>query len=113
MQTHPIPETQWRDFFNAFSKDHVGWPVTIEVLDRRAGAHKVASDLPLEGIYVSGKDISAIEVGAGGAPERYVHHVIPLPHRVWELIEDDGAADIQIEPKEGPTTLLHVMNPAH
>jgi hypothetical protein len=113
MQTQAIPETRWREFFNSFSREHVGWPVTIEVLDRRAGAHNVATSLPLEGIYVSGQYMSAIEVGAGGDPGRYVHHVIPLPLRVWEMIEPDGGADIEIEPKEGPTTLLHVDNPVH
>ena len=47
MQTQTIPEDQWLEYFDQFSRDHVGRPVSIEVLDAQTGPQYIAQDLPL------------------------------------------------------------------
>lgn len=35
MDTPVIPQTEWREFLEAFSHRHAGWLVTIEIHDRK------------------------------------------------------------------------------
>jgi hypothetical protein len=115
MQTYTIPEDQWMEFFDAFSRDHVGWRVSIEVLDREAGPEHVAEDLPLQGISFDTKGTrpSAIQISAGDFPDAHVRHVVDLPLHIRRAEEPSGDVDVQIEPATGPVTLLHLRNPVH
>jgi uncharacterized protein DUF5335 len=115
MQTRTIPDDQWIEYFDRFSRDHIGCAVTIEVLDREAGPQHVALDLPLEGISFDTKGTrpSSIEISAGDRPDRHVSHVIDMPLNIREATEPNGDIDVQIEPARGPVTLLHVRGVAH
>ena len=110
MQTRTIPDEQWIEYFDRFSREHVGCAVSIEVLDREAGPQHIAQDLPLEGISFDTKGTrpSSIEISAGDRPDRHVSHVIDMPLNIRELESDGGDIDVQIEPATGPITLLHV-----
>lgn len=116
MQSHTIPEDQWIQFFDDFSKSHVGWPVTIEVLSEDAGPERLAGDLPFQGISFDtrGTRASALHVTAGDRTDANVDHVIDLPLRI-HIIGDEPQShriDVQIEPANGPTTLLHIQRPS-
>ena len=50
MDTRTIPEELWVEFADRFSRDYAGWLATVEVLDGRVGAQRVADGLPLQGI---------------------------------------------------------------
>ena len=115
METQTIPEDQWIDFFDRFSREHAGWRTTIEVLDERAGPQNIAADLPLEGISfdTKGSRPCSVEVGAGDRPDRHVSHQIDMPLHIRRACEADGSIDIQIEPARGSVTLLHLHSPAH
>ena len=41
MDTRTIPEGEWTAFFDDFSRSHLGWLATIEVLDRWVGPMKL------------------------------------------------------------------------
>jgi hypothetical protein len=113
METRDIPEDQWIEFFDQFSRDHAGWPATIEVLDPQSGPQNVAANLPLEGISFDqkGTRACAVQISVGDAPNRHVNHVIDLPLHIRAAHENDGSLDVQIEPAQGPTTLLHLRGP--
>jgi hypothetical protein len=114
MQTQTISEDQWVSFIDGFSRDHLGWPVTIEVLDQKAGPQNVAENLPLQGISFDCKGTrpSSIEINAGApAGDAQVNHVVDLPLHIRQAQESNGNIDIQIEPADGPVTLLHVHSP--
>ena len=115
MQTRTIPEDQWIEYFDCFSRDHAGCAVTIEVLDREAGPQHIAQDLPLQGISFDTKGTrpTSIEIAAGDRPDRHVSHLIDMPLHIREAQEDNGSVDVQIEPATGPVTLLHVHAPRH
>ena len=115
MQTRTIPEDQWIEYFDRFSRDHVGCAMTIEVLDKELGPQHLAVDLPLAGISfdTSGTRPSSIEISAGDRPDRHVSHLIDLPLRIREAEQSNGDVDLQIEPATGPVTLLHVRGPMH
>lgn len=113
MDTRSIPEEHWLEHFDRFSRDHVGCPVTIEVLDRSAGPQRIAIELPLEGISFDTKGTRpcSIEISVGDRPDRHVSHVIEMPLHIREAEEANGDIDVQIEPATGPVTLVHVRVP--
>jgi hypothetical protein len=115
MQTRPIPEDQWLEYIDRFSRDHVGCAVTIEVLDMEMGPQHLAVDLPLEGISFDTKGTrpSSIEISAGDRPDRHISHLIDMPLHIREAEEPNGNVAVQIEPARGPVTLLHVRGPLH
>jgi hypothetical protein len=119
METRTIPESQWIEFFDQFSRDHAGWRATIDVLDPQTGPQHVAADLPLQGFSFEreGTRPCSVEVSAGDRPTGQVTHVVDMPLHIREAHPDgggDGAdVDIQIEPARGPMTLIHLRSPAH
>jgi hypothetical protein len=115
METRTIPEEQWIEFFDRFSKDHAGWPATIEVLEGQSGPQNLARQLPLQGISFDTKGTRpcSIEVSAGDLANQNVRHVVDLPLHIRQAEEPDGSIDIQIEPARGPVTLIHLRGPVH
>jgi hypothetical protein len=113
METRTIPETEWINFADRFSRDHTGWLATVQVLDRHAGAQLVAKDLPLQGISFDTKGTRpcSVEVSVGDTPSDHVRHVIDMPLHIREADEPDGSIDLQIEPADGSQTLIHLRGP--
>ena len=115
MQTQVVHEDQWIRFFDRFSREHLGWITSIEVLEDTSGPQRVAENLPLQGISfdTKGSRASTIEISVGDDPQRHVSHVIDLPLNIRRLDETDGQIDLQIEPATGPITLIHLRGPVH
>jgi Family of unknown function (DUF5335) len=113
METRTISEDQWIEFFQQFSRDHAGWPATIEVLDRDSGPQHLAESLPFQGISFDTKGTRpcSVQISAGDRPERHVNHVVDMPLYIREANEPDGSVDIQFDPATGPTTLVHLRAP--
>ena len=110
-----IPDDQWICFFDQFSRDHVGWPVTIELLSREIGPQRIAKELPLQGISFDpcGSRPCTVQVGAGDRPDANLSHTIDLPlHLRLAESEAGDAGTIEIEPARGPHTLIHFHRPA-
>lgn len=110
MRTQTISAENWLDYFDTFSREHVGWPASIEVLDETAGPQNVAHNLPLQGISFDTKGTrpSSLEISVGQSSERHVSHVVDLPLRIYQASRSDGSIDLEIEPAQGPKTLVHV-----
>lgn len=115
MDTYTIPENEWVEFANRFSRDHAGWLATVQVLDGRSGAQLVADGLPLQGISFDTKGTRpcSIEVSVGETPDAHVRHVVDMPLHIREADEPDGSVDVQIEPADGPQTLIHLRAPTN
>ena len=115
METQTISSEKWVQFFDQFSRDHLGWPVTIEILDPQTGPQNLAMHLPLEGISfdTQGTRPSSISIDVGDDPERHMSHTIDLPLHIREMEDTDGYIELQIEPAQGPVTLLHLREPMH
>lgn len=107
METRVIPEDQWVQFANAFSRDHAGQAVRIEVMEEEAGRRSLAQGLPLQGLSfdLRGTRPASIEVSAGERPEEHVRHVIDMPMFIRVLQGDRGEdVSVEIEPARGPRT---------
>jgi hypothetical protein len=110
MKTYQVSEEQWIDFFNNFSRNHVGWPVTIEVLSPEAGPQRLASELPLQGVSFdsAGSRPSSITMGAGDGPSANISHTVDMPLHIRVAEDETGdSGTIEIEPARGAPTLLH------
>jgi hypothetical protein len=112
MQSYEVPEDQWLEFFDRFSREHTGWPVTLEVLSGDLGPQRLAHDLPLQGISFDAKGTRAcaLEVGAGDKPGENYSHRVDLPLHI-RVADDPNGGTIQIEPAQGPQTLVHFRRP--
>ena len=110
METQTIPADEWIGFFQAFSRDHAGEAVSIEVLDPESGPQNLAQDLPLEGISFDTKGTrpTSVEISAGDRPDRHITHVVDMPLHIRQASQPGGPIDIEIEPARGPVTLIHV-----
>jgi len=114
MKTLTIPENDWIEFADRFSRDHLGWLATVQVLDG-SGVLLLAKDLPLQGISfdTKGSRPCSIAVSVGDSPTDHVRHVVDLPLHLREADEPDGSIDLQIEPADGSQTLIHLRGPVH
>ncbi|MGE5609264.1 MAG: DUF5335 family protein [Bacillota bacterium] len=107
MEVRVVPEDQWVQFANAFSRDHVGQAVTIEVVEAEAGRRAIAQGLPLQGVSfdLRGTRPASVEVSAGERPDQHVRHVIDMPMFIRVTKGDQGEdTRLEIEPARGPRT---------
>jgi hypothetical protein len=112
--TREIERKEWPDFFDAFSRRHEGWLVTLEVLDEELGAQIEVENKALKGIVVERKgDPKVIDIFVWNQPDEDSCHIIDRPTRVWVEETGEGAdAAIEIESEDHATTLLTLRTPA-
>ncbi|HEX4055110.1 MAG TPA: DUF5335 family protein [Tepidisphaeraceae bacterium] len=116
METCNIPEDQWTKFFDHLNHDQAGWSATIRVLHGQYGPQNIAMGLPCQGISLDTKGTrpSSVQVSAGNRAGNHVNDVVDLPFHIRQTEELDGSIDVQIEPANGPVTLIHLHDgPVH
>jgi Family of unknown function (DUF5335) len=113
METCTIPEDQWTEFFYQMNHEFVGRTATIQVLHGLYGPQNIAMDLPFGGISFDTKSArsSNVQISAGDEPGQHINHVIDLPLYIRQTTEPNGSIDVQIEPANGPITLIHLQGP--
>ncbi len=110
MPTHEIPRSQWREFFDSFSRDHEGWTTSIEVTGTDVPGDQIEADeLPLEGISADtkGSEPDAIEITVGRDPADQVTHIVHDASRVrFEQMEAGMHEGLEIGSATGERTIL-------
>ena len=104
MPTQEISRDEWARFFEAFSRRHQGWLVTVEMLGLDIGDQVQVRNLPLEGITVETNESDADEITiiAGNRPDARISHTICAPLRVWVKQNEQGADEaLEIETPAG------------
>jgi hypothetical protein len=102
--TRRIPRSEWKAFFEGFSRRHTGWLATLRILNPRLGAQVQARELPLEGIEA---DRESISIHMGERPERHIAHPVEEPVQAWVEVETNGAERaLEIESATGTKTIL-------
>src|SRR5689334_1858480 len=114
MQTREIPQDEWTEFFDSFSRKHEGWLVNVEVLGSDIGAQIEEQQLAFEGITgeCDGTRGNTISIMIGAEPDDHITHKVSTPTCVSLEQTDEGAdAALQIKSVDGTTTLLRFRNP--
>ena len=106
--TREIPQSEWRSYFDDFSRDLGELTATVEVAGKDVGAQVEAERPLLTGItYDDGDDIVVIGLDApGGLPEdleRIVYH----PQKIY-VAEEGNVTIFDIEDAEQVQTLLRL-----
>jgi Family of unknown function (DUF5335) len=114
MTTREIPKEEWTGFFDAFSRRHEGWLVTIEILDRALGAQVEAEARPLRGISADrGGGDADVEIMTGDGADDSLAHIVSHPTRIQiEETEEGGEAAIAIESRGEGTTIVRFRSAA-
>jgi hypothetical protein len=114
MPMRDVPRDEWAEYLDGFSRQHEGWPVTVEVLGAEVGAQVEAHELPLQGVTAElkggGEDAITVIVG-GGVVERVTHTVARPAHVRVEQSESGADLTLQLESSDGVATLVRVRPP--
>ena len=108
MRTKEILRSDWREFFNGFSRQHQGWLVTLEILGTEIGAQIEERELAFEGIVADCNEVRGDEIAImiGARPDDHITHSISRPTYV-SLEQTDEGADVALAIKaENETTTL-------
>jgi hypothetical protein len=111
--TREIPRSDWREFFDGFSRRHGGWLVTVEILDRKLGAQVEVEERPLRGISADrGGADPDVEIMTGTGPDDSFTHIVSHPTRVQ--VEELGGAEaaLEIASRDEGTTLVRFRSAA-
>jgi hypothetical protein len=109
MKTKEIAKNEWPKFFDAFSRQHEGGLVNLEIFGSEIGAQVEERQLTLEGITdeTNGTDGNTIMIMIGAKPDDHITHSIARPTQVNLEQTDEGAdAALAIKGEDGTTALL-------
>src|ERR1043166_8178568 len=107
MISKEVRRSDWREFFDRFSKQHEGWLATLEVLVDGDDAQAEAVGLPFEGISLNAKDKpESLVINFGRTAVDHVSHTIERPDHIWLTQTAEGADDsLEIDHDEQKTFL--------
>jgi hypothetical protein len=105
---HEIPPEQWKHVLDAFSKQHQGWIVTLEVVGAEIGGQEEADGLPLIGIGADVKDGERrVNISLGGRRDAHLTRIIEETERIWVSKAELPAHDaVAVESRDGTTTIV-------
>jgi len=108
MPTREIQRNEWVSFFDSFSSRHLGWLVTVEIMNPEIGDQTEARDLPLGGITaeLNERGPDQIEILVGNQADRHVSNSVVDPKQVWLKSGDEGADEVLEIKGENETVLI-------
>lgn len=114
MERREIPPSEWRSFFDVFSRQHEGWLATLEFFGQGIGTQAEPGELPLKSVTLTpvvGKS-EAITLNLGKIPNDHVKHTVIEPTHVWLVQTPEGAnAALEIESADETKILLRFRSP--
>jgi len=107
--TRKIPRSEWRVYFDDFSRELGELVATLEVTGEEVGAQVEAENARLTGITYDNKDdILVIGLDAIGGTSEDVERVIDKPQTIYLETQDGGALTFDVEDAEGGKTLIRL-----
>jgi hypothetical protein len=111
--TQEISRDRWLSFFDAFSREHEGSAVNLEILSEEIGAQVEGSTLRFVGINADLKDgENRIAITLGGERDDHITHVVSAPIRVRlerSEMERGTFETLEVESAEGEKTLVRFL----
>jgi hypothetical protein len=112
MFTRELNRDQWPEFFDAFSRDYQGHPVTLDLPEPHTlgTIETIARDLPFVGITAephADGGVKSIEIVLGTAPENHLVHTVNLPTHVFVGRDVHGIDRVVVIRAERYPTVRH------
>src|SRR6267378_7810673 len=106
--TREIQRSEWRTYFDDFSRDLEDLVATVEVAGKDVGAQVEAERPLLTGItYDDGDDIVVIGLDAPGGLAEDLEHIVYHPQKIY-VAEEDDVTVFDIEDSEELKTLVRL-----
>jgi hypothetical protein len=110
--TREIPHSEWRGYFDDFSRDLRDLVARVEVAGRDVGAQVEAERPLLTGItYDDGDDIVVIGLDAPGGIQEDLERIVYHPKKIYVAEEEGGVTIFDIEDSEQVQTLVRLEPP--
>ena len=107
MQTIEIPRREWTNRLDEFSREHEGWPVSLDVLAESIGAQTEFRQLSFAGVTAEPSDGGTISITVAVPCGGFLTHTIHSPAHVFLEADDSGADDaLEIESADGTKAIL-------
>lgn len=107
MHTIEIPRREWTVRLDEFSREHEGWPVSLDVLAESIGAQSEFRQLSLAGVTAEPMDGGTISITVSVPAGGFLTHTIHSPAHVFIEENDTGAdAALEIESADGAKAIL-------
>lgn len=105
-----IPRNQWVRFFDAFSKDHDGWPTSVEVIPKGKRKQVEARKLPLQGITVDLKrpDRDTTSIILDMQPNVHLTHTVP---KTVQVVLREDQQELEIASSSGDKAVVRFQAP--
>jgi hypothetical protein len=107
MRTVEIPRREWTYRLDEFSREHEGWPVSLDVLAESIGAQSQFRRLSLAGVTAEPTDGGTISITVSVPAGGFFTHTIHAPASV--CIEENDAGDddaLEIKSADGTKAIL-------
>ncbi len=112
MQTREIAPAEWKSFFDAFSRQHARWLVSVDVMGTDIGAQHEVRDYPLAGITTDAPAGHAIHLHFSRGGEHVTHTIANVSHVRLERTEGGADVALQVQSADELTTLLRFRSAA-
>jgi hypothetical protein len=108
MTTRELPRSEWKGYFDDFSRDLPQLRATVEVAGKDVGAQVEAERPLLTGItYDDGDDILVIGLDAPGGLAEDLEHIVYQPQKIY-VAEEDEITVFDVEDSEEHQTLVRL-----
>jgi hypothetical protein len=107
MPTQTIPQAEWNEFLEAFSRRHQGWLVTVETHDLKTGETVASRFIPLQSVQLDFEDQKnpRINVTVRSAQNEIKHILFRPSDLILEVSEDGNDKAIQVVSLNTVTTV--------
>ena len=112
MQYRVIPQDQWREELESFSRSHEGWLVRVAVTASHGQSQIEVGDTPLQGVTADVNRPLTITVMVGHQPETHLTHQVANARKLaFEQTEAGAISALMIWAGDGTKTAVEIQSP--
>jgi len=106
-----IPRDRWCSELDAFSRQHEGWIVNVDVSGSDGRRQTEARDLPLVGVSCDTPSQDSVDIMVGEHPRSHVTHVVQPVDVTLETTDAGAERGLHIRAADGSTTTIEFRSP--
>ena len=109
--TRKIPRDLWCSELDAFSRQHEGWIVNVDVSASDGRRQTEAHDLPLVGVSCDAPTRDRVDIMVGEHPRSHVTRVVQPIDASVETTDAGADRGLRIRAADGSTTTIEFRSP--